>query len=231
MTDRPPASSLVLFDIDGTLIRNAGGHHKQALMAGIRSITGVETTLNGISTTGMLDRDLIRQMLLSTGQNEEQIRSSMNDIVAACQASYLRNCSADLTDRICPGLPDLLHDLQMRGAALGLVTGNLSAIAWKKMELTRLRTFFSVGAFSEHARNRARLARAAFVRAIRDRLVDKSCRVSLIGDHANDIAAAKANKFLAIAVATGLMPYDELKQHKPDILLHDLTELDPALLV
>lgn len=223
--------ALVLFDIDGTLMRNAGDHHKEALVAGIRQVTGRATTLEGVNTTGRLDRDLIREMLLASGFPAAEIGRILSQVADACQRFYLQNCADDLTDRICPGLPHVLEDLEARGAVMGLVTGNLGEIGWKKMELTGLRSFFSVGAFSEHARNRARLARVACVRAIRAGLVDRHCRVSLIGDHANDIAAAKANKFLSIGVATGLMPYDELKEYRPDILVHDLTELDTALLV
>ena len=36
------APALVLFDIDGTLIRRAGPHHRQALVDAVRKITGVK---------------------------------------------------------------------------------------------------------------------------------------------------------------------------------------------
>ncbi len=32
--------SLVLFDIDGTLVRRAGAHHREALVQGVRRVTG-----------------------------------------------------------------------------------------------------------------------------------------------------------------------------------------------
>jgi hypothetical protein len=40
--------ALVLFDIDGTLTRRAGPHHRDALVVGIRRVTGLETTTEGI---------------------------------------------------------------------------------------------------------------------------------------------------------------------------------------
>jgi len=128
-------------------------------------------------------------------------------------------------------VPEVLHDLQGRGAVLALVTGNLSQIAWRKMELAGLRAYFATGAFAEDGTTRARLAQVAARRAIRQGLVVRNCRVSLIGDHANDIKAAKANGFQSIAVATGLSSLEELRAAQPDILISDLTELKPELVI
>ena len=56
-------SALVLFDIDGTLVRKAGPQHRQALEAAAKRVTGLDVTSQGIATQGMLDRDILRQML------------------------------------------------------------------------------------------------------------------------------------------------------------------------
>ncbi len=216
----------MLFDIDGTLLRGAGLHHKNALVQGVQNVTGHVTTLEGVATSGMLDRDLIAGMLRASGVSERQIRSRMTEIVRECQRSYLENCTADLSPFVCRAVPETLAELQSRGAVLGLVTGNLSEIGWRKIELAGLRSYFSVGAFAEDGRTRSRLALIAARRALREKLVEKNCRMSLIGDHTNDIAAAKANGFQAVAVATGLMPYEELARESPDILVSHLGELD-----
>jgi phosphoglycolate phosphatase len=216
--------SVVLFDIDGTLLRNAGPHHKNALIAGIREVTGLTTTLDGISTAGMLDRDLIRNMLLSAGHSERQIRDGMRRMVTACQSAY-RECGVlNLRDRVCPGVVESLQDLRARGVVLGVVSGNLREIGWLKLEFAGLREYFSVGAFAEDGTTRSRLALIASRRARKSHSSGE--KVSLIGDHANDILAAKANAFQAVAVATGVMPFEELAMHAPDILVRDLTEID-----
>jgi phosphoglycolate phosphatase-like HAD superfamily hydrolase len=49
--------------------------------------------------------------------------------------------------------------------------------------------------------------------------------VSLIGDHPNDIRAAKANGVRSIAVCTGVVDAAELSGHAPDMLLPDLRNL------
>jgi phosphoglycolate phosphatase-like HAD superfamily hydrolase len=44
----------------------------------------------------------------------------------------------------------------------------------------------------------------------------------LIGDHPNDVRAAKANGIRVLAVATGLASIEELRSHEPDLALPDL---------
>ncbi len=218
--------SLVLFDIDGTLLRGAGPHHKQALIEGIRRVTGVSTHLEGVATSGMLDRDLIANMLLASGITGYRVRTALQRVMTECQNVYETACTEDLAGFVCRGVREVLEELEARGAVLGLVTGNLSRIGWRKVELAGLRSYFSVGAFAEDGRTRARVAQVAARRAIKEGLVMKNCRISLIGDHANDVAAAKRNGFQAVAVGTGLMPIEELAGSGPDILVRDLTELD-----
>ena len=220
-----------LFDIDGTLLRGAGPHHKNALIAGIRRVTGLDTTLDGIATAGTLDRDLITLMLRAVRYSDDKIRAALPEIAAACQAAYLQNCASDLRKFVCAGVPDFLEQLREYSAVLGLVTGNLSAIGWKKVELAGLRDYFSVGAFSEDGHTRAELARIAAERARAYCRERQACSVTLIGDHANDIEAAKANGFRSVAVATGVSSVDELQRFSPDIAVRDLTELTVAKLM
>lgn len=225
------SESLVLFDIDGTLVRGAGPHHKDALIEGIRKVTGLSTTLDGVPTAGMLDRDLIANMLRKAGHSERRIREALTEIIAECQNCYLVNCTIDLQRSVCAGVPELLAELKARGAVLGLVTGNLSQIARRKVGLAGLSAYFSVGAFAEDGTTRTRLAQVAARRAIRQGMIGRNWRISLIGDHANDVEAAKANGFRAIAVATGVTSLEELRAAEPDIVVPDLGHLDPGNLM
>ncbi len=224
-------SSLVLFDIDGTLMRGAGRQHKDALIEGVRKVTGHSTTLEGIATAGTLDRDLIANMLRADGLSERRIRGMLLEVARECEASYVASCASDLSPFLCRDVRETLRELKSRGAQLGLVTGNLMAIGWKKVELAGLRSYFSVGAFATDGRTRARLAQVAAQRARRTGLIDQRSRISLIGDHANDIEAAKANGFQSVAVATGVMSSEELARMQPDILVEHLGELDLSRLL
>jgi phosphoglycolate phosphatase len=220
------ATTLVLFDIDGTLVRGAAAHHKQALIDGIHKVTGLTTHLDGIATSGMLDCDLIAAMLKTAGYSETHTREAMLQIMDECQNAYCSSCVSGLDQKVCPGVSSLLSELHARAAVLGLVTGNLSGIAWRKLELAGLRQYFSIGAFAEDAATRTALAQIARHRAIDRGLVSARCLTSLIGDHPNDIQAAKENGFKSVAVATGLIGRDALAASGPDILVSTLDELD-----
>ncbi len=225
------ARNIVLFDIDGTLMRGAGPHHKSALIAGIRHVTGLATTLDGVPTQGMLDGDLIANMLRAVDYSESRLGIELPSIMAECQRYYLANCAEDLRSCVCPGVNKLLGELQRHGSALGLVTGNLSQIGWKKLELAGLREYFGFGAFAEDDGTRASLAKIAAMRAFDAGFADSSSRISLVGDHPHDIEAAKANSFQAIGVATGLSSLEELRAAHPDIAVRDLRDIEISALL
>lgn len=226
-----PAPALALFDIDGTLLRRAGRHHKLALIESVRLTTGRLASLDGIPTQGMLDCDLLRLLLAQTGASEPEIEAKLPQLIESAQASYLSNSPVDLRSSLCPGVVCLLEGLAKQGIATGLVTGNLSAIGWRKMELAGLRSHFTFGAFAEHGETRAALAALAVQEARCKAIASRSCRISLIGDHPNDIRAARTNGIRAIATATGLSSREELLAERPDILVGDLTELAPEELL
>ena len=224
------ANALVLFDIDGTLVRRAGPHHRGALVDAVRRVTGIEVCIEGVPVAGMLDPVILSQMMRTAGMRAAAIRESMPRIIAAAERLYIRRCPP-IERRVCPGVRMLLRRLQRDGFVLGLVTGNLTRIGWRKMERAGLREFFRFGAFGEMARNRAGLVRVAMRHARREGWVRAGDPVSLIGDHVNDIAAARANGVRAIAVATGVLDRETLAAHHPDLLLTDLRELKPPMLV
>jgi phosphoglycolate phosphatase len=224
------ADALVLFDIDGTLLRRAGPHHREALVKAVRKITGLETTTDGLLVQGMLDRDIVTQMLRNAGAPAGIARRAMPRIVTLAQTIYTRTCP-DLRRAVCPGARMLLYKLSRRGIPTGLVTGNLTRIGWKKMERAGLRRYLRFGAFAELAKDRAGLVRIAIRRARREGWINGRSPIALIGDHPNDIRAARANRVRAIAVATGLASADELAAHSPDVLVPDLRALSMEMLI
>jgi phosphoglycolate phosphatase len=216
--------ALVLFDIDGTLVRRAGPHHREALVQGVRRVTGWETTTEGIPVQGMLDPEILTRMMKAAGARPREIRAAMPEVLRAAEGYYLHVCP-ELTGRHCPGVLPVLERLARRGVLLGLVTGNLTRIGWRKLERAGLRSYFRFGAFGEMARTRAGLARLALRQARENRWIERGAPASLIGDAPQDIEAAKANKLRAISVKTGITPPEVLEQLRPDVLLRDLREL------
>lgn len=219
----PPA--LVLFDIDGTLLRRSGPDHRQVLEDAVLHVTGLHSTTDGIPVQGMLDGEILTQMLLRAGASEALAKRALPAIRAKAQSLYVRRCP-DLRKKLCPGVRETLSALSRAGAVIGLVTGNLSRIGWRKLERAGLKRHFRFGAFAEQAPTRTALARLALRHARRERWIGTGSPASLVGDHPNDIAAAKANGLRSVAVATGVVPYEELASHGPDILVPDFTTLD-----
>ena len=216
--------ALVLFDIDGTLTRRAGPHHRDALVEGIRRVTGLDTTTEGIPVQGMLDPVILAAMMRRAGAKASVIREAMPAIMRAAERYYLRVCP-ELHDKHCPGVETVLGRLTRRHILLALVTGNLTRIGWRKLERAGLRDYFHFGAFGEMAKTRAGLARLAIRRARQEQLIARDSPISLIGDATSDIIAARANGIRAISVRTGITPVEELVRERPDVLLRDLREL------
>ncbi len=220
---------LVLFDIDGTLLRRAGQHHRDALVHAVRRVTGLETTTEGVNLSGMLDRDIVTEMLSNAGASGGYARRHMPAIIARAQSIYARSCP-DLRGRVCPGARRLLYQLSRRRVVTGLVTGNLTRIGWTKMERAGLRRYLRFGAFAELARDRAGLVKIAVQQARRENWITRKSPIALIGDHPNDIRAARANGVRSIAVATGMIGAGELAKHSPDVLVEDLRALKMEML-
>jgi phosphoglycolate phosphatase len=216
--------ALILFDIDGTLVRRAGPHHREALVQGIRRVTGLVTTTEGIPVQGMLDPDIVRVMMRRAGARASEIAAAMPEVLRAAERYYLRVCPI-LHDKHCPGVVPVLERLTRRGSLLALVTGNLTRIGWRKLERAGLRHYFRFGAFGEMARDRAGLVRLAIRRARAENWIGRATPASLIGDAPQDILAARANRIRSISVKTGITPPAELQALQPDVLLPNLRQL------
>ncbi|MBX9601578.1 MAG: haloacid dehalogenase-like hydrolase [Bryobacteraceae bacterium] len=216
---------LVLFDIDGTLLRKQGIHHRQALIEAAQRAFAVPVSMEGVPVAGMLDHTILMEMLGRAGIPQARIRAAMPAMQADAERWYLRNAPASLRSKVCPGARMLLYRLHRRGVATGLVTGNFSRIGWRKMDIAGLRGYLRFGAFAEMARDRAGLVGIAVREARRKGWIDRCSPVVLIGDHVNDILAAKANGVRAVAVATGVLGAGELQAHQPHLVVDTMREL------
>ncbi|MGD0500413.1 MAG: haloacid dehalogenase-like hydrolase [Bryobacteraceae bacterium] len=216
--------ALALFDIDGTLLRRAGVHHREALVHGIRHVTGLATTTEGLPLYGMLDPDILAGMMRQAGAGRALIRQSMPAIISAAERRYLRICPP-LDDKHCPAVERTLDRLARHGVLLGLVTGNLTRIGWRKLEQAGLCKYFLFGAFGEMARTRTALVKLAVREALRRGWISRGAPMSLIGDAPADVIAARRNGLCAIAVRTGITPVEDLFSEGPDYLLSDLRHL------
>ena len=226
--------TLVLFDIDGTLV-NTGGAGRLGLEAAFRSVFGIEDISGPTSRVrfdGKTDPAIIADIARAAGIEAGSVEARYAEI----QAAYLDALRAELAlpnprRLVLPGVKALLELLSARpDVFLGLVTGNIEEGARVKLDAFGLNRYFVDGGFSSDHPGRSEIARIAHQKLSRRAAfrfpVD---RVMVIGDTELDVACARANGFRAIAVASGSTSRELLLAAGPDAVLADLSDADAVL--
>ena len=220
--------SVVLFDIDGTIVTRTSGEpssKQAAFAAAAEEIFGIPG-LNYMSHPifGLTDRGILYFLMRKHGFDDDRIagresefRSRLLEIRRKALAGREQQFMA------LPGAARLLRWLQDHGIATGLATGNFQELARFKLQEAGLIDFFSFGGFGEDGIERTDIVRAAVSRSPA-RHPDS---VGLIGDTPNDLNAARETGIAGFAVATGMFSAEELVRHggQPESVFHDL--LDP----
>ena len=216
-------SLVVLFDIDGTLIRS-GGAGARALERAIALALGREEVKADFSFAGMTDRAIFRRMLRSLGVAAPEAHIGR---VLEVYPDILRDEVTNAASyRVLPGIVAALDALaQMGGVALGLGTGNIEQGARIKLARADLNRYFGFGGFGSDAEDRALLLRAGAERgAARLGRPLRDCRTLVVGDTPLDVAAAHAIGARCIGLATGGATADQLVAEGADLVFADLTE-------
>lgn len=230
----PPSGTLVLLDIDGTLVWRASKEHALAVVEAIHEVHGeLELQLGTVDAAGMTDRHIVRALLRGAGLSDAAIDADMEWLLAVAVRRYEERCPADLSDTVLPGIPDLLDELRRdRRVQTGLVTGNLEPIAHRKLQAAGLAAPLLpwVGAYGSDAEDRNRLVpvaqeRAAALHGHAGRW--PSSRTIVVGDTPRDIECARVAGAAVIAVTTGAYPREELTA--ADVVADTAEEVTAAL--
>ncbi|MFT4035203.1 MAG: haloacid dehalogenase-like hydrolase [Patulibacter sp.] len=198
----------MLLDIDGTLVWRAAHAHAQAVVEAISEVYG-PIELRQVDAAGRTDRFIARQMLRAAGHSDAQIDAGMERLLAFAAVRYEELCPSTLAHTVLDGIPSLLTELAATpGVQLGLVTGNVEAIAHRKLAAAgidgALRPF--VGAYGSDAEERDALVPIAQRRAAALHGCAGSWpsqRTVIVGDTPHDISCARAAGARSIAVTTG----------------------------
>lgn len=215
---------LLLFDIDGTLVRVPAG--RRAYRRALQEIFGVDDADRDFDFSGRTDRLAFRELAARCGAPDADA-----DLVIA---RYLEHLHRELA--VDPGL--CLPGARRFTAAcaaepryrLALGTGNVQEGARAKLKVHDLDHFFPTGGFGDDADRRADILRVAVERA-ESHYGRRFHRVIVIGDTPLDIEAARAIGAGVLAVATGRPALEELAAAGPDGLLPDLGDTARALAV
>jgi phosphoglycolate phosphatase-like HAD superfamily hydrolase len=224
-------ATLLLFDIDGTLLLRASHEHRAALHDAIRAVYGAgDPERVHVDAGGRTDLEIARLILLGLGRTARHIDEGLPDLRIAAAEAFARRCPADLSAAVAPGMAALLGELEPRPEfRLSLVTGNLEPIARMKLQRAGLGRFFAPGqgGFGSDHEDRTELPAIARRRAGRNGAPHPPERTVVIGDTPRDIACARADGARVIAMTTGPCAAAELQG--ADAVVDDVAGLERAL--
>ena len=217
---------LVLFDIDGTLIRTGG--------AGVRAFAKVfATEFNAVDGfekmkfAGRTDISLVREFF---GFHDIPPSAENFSRFFERYVFWLDQILRETQGGICAGVLEFITALQElpQPPVLGLLTGNVRLGAEIKLRRFGLWDLFQTGAFADDHEERdqiAAIARERGSRLVKHKL--KNEEVLVIGDTPFDIRCARAIRAKVLAVGTGGHKLPELKSHAPDWAVENLFEMIP----
>jgi len=222
---------VVLFDIDGTILRS-GGVGRIAMERALTHVFGKPGT-SDYRYDGKTDRQIVRESMRLEGLTDEQIDERMSDLLEA----YISGLQAELssgerTMHVFPGVLELFDKLEQEpNVVLGLLTGNVVEGARAKLGAAGIDiSRFRVNAFGSDHEERPELPAVAQKRA--SELLGSEIagnRVVVIGDTPADIRCGEAIGARAIGVATGRYSVDELSKHDPYAVFETLADTDAVM--
>lgn len=213
---------LILWDIDGTLIRtNRAGI--AALVRAFAQVHGREPDMASIEVSGRTDRWIIARMLEAHG-----ITPSPENTHTILEG-YLQLLHGEIAarpGRVLPGIVELLETLHQRDDVVqALLTGNVERGARIKLEHFRVWHYFAFGAFGDDSALRNDLGPHALRRARERHAIDFAPEHTfVIGDTPHDIECGKAIGARTIGVATGTFSLEQLAAHAPTAVFADFAD-------
>jgi len=218
---------LVLFDIDGTLIRTGG--------AGMAAFDRVFTSTfqkpgaaRSIKFSGRTDTSIVRDFFVQQGI--EPSPASFERFFEP-YPFWLDQVLRESAGCVLPGVLELIAGLRAlpEPPAIGLLTGNVRLGAEIKLRHYGLWQHFELGAFGDDHEDRNQLAVIARERGSRHlgRVLGGG-EIVVVGDTPHDIRCARAINAPCLAVATGGATWEELAGHKPAWLVEDLGKVTAA---
>ena len=231
---------LILFDIDGTLIKT-GGAGIIAMERAACQLFGQPVNCEGIEIAGRLDTLIMPDMLRKCG------REVTRDQLRTFRAGYGRHLGIALKEQgaRCQALPGVLEILSVLranpGVALGLVTGNFSETGSMKLAACGIDPGWFIhngwgdgdghGAHDEErppTRDALPCVAMTHFHKHHGRAPDPA-RVVVIGDTPHDVRCGQVNGCRTIAVATGKSSEDDLRQAGAGLVVRDLSDVAGVL--
>ena len=224
-------TTVVLFDIDGTILWSDGAG-RRAVLTVLQEVFG-STGPTDHRFDGKTDKQIVRELMTIAGHDDAHIDTHMERVMER----YLEELRDELRHPDHPpqrfaGVVELLDALEARhDVVLGLLTGNLEAGAHEKLRAVGIDPRrFRVNAYGSDAENRPDLPPVAARRARALLGLDLAGeRFVVIGDTPNDMTCGRGIGARAIGVATGRYSTAELASHGAWAVFADLRDTDAVV--
>lgn len=215
--------TVLLFDIDGTLV-STGGAGRRSMEHAFTRLYATAAPVQSFSFAGMTDRAIVRAGLRAAGVPDHD--DAIDELLALYLAQLAEELPRTAGFRVMPGAADLLAGLAGEpNVAIGLGTGNVRAGAFAKLARGGIDVHFAFGGFGCDAEERTELIRAGARRGAEALgVVLEACRVVVIGDTPRDVAAAKGIGAACVGVGTGGVPPADLRGHGAEWAFDTLEE-------
>ena len=232
MVDEIANRRILLWDIDGTLIRSAkAGGYKIYTIPVLEEVFGTAGRLGDMHVSGMTDLQIVFEALSDAGISQEEILARAEVLVSRLTEEARRvTGNGEKFFELIPGVRETLEAVaQHPRYESALVTGNIKPMAYLKMELVGLDKFFTLpGAFGDESHKRRDLPARAADRIRKHLQVDLAPeQFIVIGDTPNDIDCGRHFGARTVAVGTGrFYSNEEILACEPDALLPDLVDTE-----
>jgi phosphoglycolate phosphatase-like HAD superfamily hydrolase len=224
---------IVLFDIDGTLIKTVRRReYRDLIHAMLLDVFGTCGRISEVDFAGKTDLAIYREALECEGITPGRIRELLPLIEAATVEILTHLASTGEVFQLCPGVRELLEALSSDSRFVTtLLTGNVEKLAEAKLRTAGIWDYFRVrGAFGsdDEERNHLPAVAAERVHSHLGRTLTPD-RFVVVGDTPRDISCARHFGARVLAVASGQHTVVQLKEHSPDALLPDLSDTSAVI--
>lgn len=225
---------LLIWDVDGTLIRTKG-IGKRAMNRAFYKLFGIEDGFSTINMAGMLDSIIVKTALelhnipavLPDGSENEDIQNFF-DLYIEILSLEIKKVGNSIA---CPGVLKVLEILRQQGVFFNVLgTGNIEEGARLKLSIDNLNRHFPTGGFGEQEMERWQLIEKAIVNS-------KDCfqkdfqkdKIYVIGDTPKDIECGRKLDIKSIGIATGPYKKDLLSESGADHVFENLSDINSFL--
>ncbi|KAJ4453712.1 putative Phosphoglycolate phosphatase; domain 2 [Paratrimastix pyriformis] len=251
MSSTSTRPTVILFDVDGTLLRFCSCHSR-AFHEALLKVLKIDADITEVSYDGCTDAAILAMMMTYHDVPLDVQTAQMPTIMNEMTSYVNEQIQHDEKIILLPGVPTLLQEIRATpGVFMGLTTGNLEPIAHAKLSRLGIAEPFHyqgyhhaqdypypwLGGFGSDnpakasdltfnaSQRRGRLIRGAVERAKRMLGCD-DIDVHYFGDTPIDMGGAHEAGVHCLAVATGAFSKEELLQHAQDgdAVLDNLTD-------